>query len=242
MDYGDMTGRDRWKTALEVEDELHLARPRYKELGDNLTILKLPTLFQPADSIEGIIERARNHSTLIVDLRGNPGGAEASLQALVGGVFDRDMKIADRLTRDNRKPLMAKGAHKPFAGKLIVLVDAESASASELFARVVQIDKRGVVLGDRTAGRVMDARLCKHQTGTSPVYNYANSISVADVVMNDGKSLEHLGVIPDEMILPTASDLAVHRDPVLAEAVKMAGGTLTPEEAGNLFPYEWPKP
>lgn len=65
------------------------------------------------------------------------------------------------------------------------------------------------------------------------------SVTNADLIMKDGKSLEHVGVVPDELLLPTAADLAAERDPVLARAVAVLGGALDPAAAGKLFPIEW---
>ncbi len=52
---------------------------------------------------------------------------------------------------------------------------------------------------------------------------------------------EHIGVTPDDIVLPSAQDLAAGRDPVLAHAADLMGVTVTAEQAGKAFPYEWPQ-
>ena len=67
-------------------------------------------------------------------------------------MFDSEVTIATRDGRRESKPEVAKPDRHPFLGKLAVLVDSNSASAAEIFARVVQLEKRWLVVGDRTAG------------------------------------------------------------------------------------------
>jgi len=224
----------------EDEDERHLKRARSREYGDDLMVLKIPEFnFSPAE-IADMISKARKHQALIVDLRGNPGGSVETLEHLVGGVFDREVKMADRIGRNGTKAEMAKPQHNPFTGKLIVLVDAESASASEAFARIIQIERRGTVIGDHSSGSLMEAKYYSEQTGTETTIFYGASITESNLIMSDGKSLEHIGVTPDDVALPTAQDLASGRDPVLAHAAETLGVKITAEEAGKAFPYEWP--
>ncbi len=239
-DFGDLTGGDQHTARLEREDWWQLHRPRYKELGDKALVLKLQLLLLQESDVDDLIGKARKRPTLILDLRGTPGGAENSLQYLVSGLFDRDIKIADRITRRNSTPFVAKGRKSCFSGKLFVLVDSETASGGELLARVVQIERRGVVIGDRTAGAVMEAKHYDHRTGSNPIYSFAASVTTAALLMTDGKSLEGHGVVPDQVVLPSSDDLAGNRDPVLARAAELAGVSLHPESAGKLFPFEWP--
>ena len=85
----------------------------------------------------------------------------------------------------------------------------------------------------------MISRAHPHQLGIDVVAFYSASITEADVIMSDGKSLEQLGVTPDETLLPTPENLRARQDPVLSRAAAILGVKLDPAEAGKLFPFRW---
>ncbi len=231
---------DIWEIIREQEASEHLERVRYAEYGDALLIVRLPEFNLTPTEVSGVLAKVRKHNALILDMRGNPGGAIETLQYLLGGFFDKEVKIAQRVTRKDSKPLATKGPYNPFTGKLVVLVDSESASCAELFARVIQLQKRGIVVGDRSSGAVMEAKRYPERSGMDVIVEFGVQVTEADLIMEDGKSLEHVGVTPDEVVLPAPADLAAGRDPVLARAAELVGQKLSPEEAGKLFPFEWP--
>jgi carboxyl-terminal processing protease len=216
-----------------------LLRERWVELGATTLIWKMPWFGMDQTSTDAMMDKARKHATLILDLRDNPGGSINCLSYLVGWFFRHSVMIARPIGRSKQKEMIARPHRGPFEGKLIVLVDSRSASAAELFARVMQLEHRGMVIGERTAGAVMESRLYFFHFGIDPVIRYEAVVTRADLIMNDGKSLEGVGVTPDVIVLPTGADLAAGRDPVLAQAVQLAGAKLDPVAAGKLFPFEW---
>ncbi len=207
-----------------------------------VTIWRMPSFVFEPEQVDSLMnDRVGSSAALILDLRGNGGGYVKTLERLAGFLFDKDIKIADLQGRKKMDPIMAKTRGKSvFNGKIVVLIDSESGSASEILARLVQLEKRGIVLGDVSAGAVMQSRSFDGETGSgyTSVF-YGASITNADVIMSDGKSVEYIGVIPNETIIPTADDLAEFRDPVLARAVELLGGQLPPEVAGRMFRYDW---
>src|SRR5262245_4133526 len=234
-------GDNIWEIFREAENEQHAQRARWSETGD-IMILKLPVFYFTQMEVGDIIARARKHSGLVIDLRENPGGAIETLKYFVEGIFPDEVKVPTRISRKDSKPIFEKyHPHNAYNWKLIVLLDSNSGSCSELFARLVQLEKRGTILGDHSSGSVMEALRYSYQAGMGVTVFYGASITEADVIMSDGRSLEHIGVTPDELMLPTGSDMASGRDPVMAHAIEMAGGKMSPEDAGKLFPYEWPK-
>ena len=233
MDFADLV-RDE-----EASDQL--LRHRYIEDGD-VMIWKMPVFNLENAEVDRLFGLTRKKAALIIDMRGNPGGAVDTLKRMVSNLFDRDVRIAERVSRRGKEQVSARTrGGSAFAGKVIVLVDSQSGSAAEVLARVLQLEERGRVLGDRSSGAVMESRQYgfAHESGT--VIFYGVSVTSADLIMKDGKSLEHVGVTPDETILPSAADLAAGRDPVLARAAQLVGLKLDAAEAGKLFPFEWRK-
>ncbi len=239
----DMTGGEGiWDLIRESENEDRLNRHRYIEMNEDLFVWKMPQFDMQKEKVDGFVDKFRKRKGLVLDLRGNHGGYEESLLRLLGNFFDHDVKVGDLKRRKEAKPLTAKTrGQEIFTGKLVVLIDSESGSAAELFARLVQLEKRGTVIGDRSAGAVMRSKEYSHKMGADVIVPFGVSITDADIVMTDGKSLEHVGVTPDETKLPTAADLAAKRDPVLAYALSLFGAKVTPEVAGGFFPLEWRK-
>jgi C-terminal processing protease CtpA/Prc len=239
------------KFRLPDEDQIlrrhRQARQRNMEMmyriSDDMVLWKILELEDYDDKgIDQILEKIKGYKKLILDLRGNPGGYSTITSAVLGILFNQEMKAFEVKDRKNRETSMVKPHKKgAFEGELVALVDSESSSGAELIAKVVQLGKRGKVIGDRTAGKVMRSRIFTNRYTPDPSSlvkfsaRYAVQVSVIDLIMSDGKSLEGVGVQPDELLIPKPEDIAGKRDPVLAHAAAMLGANLDPGKAWSLL-------
>lgn len=217
-----------------------VSEDRYYEFGKDLLVWKMSTFSASEKYVDEMMGKAKGFNSLIIDLRDNGGGYVETMKRLVGYFSESDVKVADEKKRKATKPIVAKtrGADI-FKGKLTILVNNNSASASEIFARTMQLQERGKVIGDQTSGAVMESIASTETLGVGSVLYFGVSVTVADLIMPDGKSLEKVGVMPDILGLPTGQELAERKDPVLAFAAQQLGVKLSPEQAGQMFPIKW---
>ena len=167
------------------------------------------------------MDRLRDTTGIVIDLRGNPGGVLTMAMGLSGHFVSEAESLGTILTRDSSLNLIANprlvGAAgqpvKPFAGPVAILVDEGSYSASEIFAGGMQAIGRARIFGTQTAGGALPAVLERLPGGD--VLQYA----IGDFVTATGQRIEGRGVVPDQVVAPSRDDLLAGRDPILDAAL-----------------------
>jgi carboxyl-terminal processing protease len=154
---------------------------------------------------------------LVLDLRGNPGGllteaVEVSDLFLPKG---RIVATKGRNASDNtdERATFAKTWGIP----LIVLVDANSASASEIFAAAIQDNGRGVIVGRKTYGKGTVQTHFPLQTVAGEL-----KLTTAKFYSPSGREMAGAGVTPDVSVPSNGSAFAgsLSQDPDVSAALQ----------------------
>jgi carboxyl-terminal processing protease len=124
---------------------------------DTIGLIKLNTFSATTyDEFRAGLEKLKEQGlkSLIIDLRGNTGGY------IRPAIF-----IADELLSENQLIVYTQGNNRPKTtnystnrgifetGKLVILIDEQSASASEILAGAIQDNDRGTIVGRRSFGK-----------------------------------------------------------------------------------------
>ncbi|MEO1186936.1 MAG: S41 family peptidase, partial [Cyanobacteria bacterium J06636_27] len=153
-----------------------------------------------AEQMERAIRKlnASNVDGFVMDLRGNPGGLlNASIEIarmwLDEGSIVRteDRKGGSELTKANKTAL----TNRP----LVVLVDGNSASASEILTGALKDNKRATVIGSKTFGKALVQSVHELTDGSGV------AITIAHYSTPNGTDINKKGITPDIEMDLTAS-------------------------------------
>ena len=136
-----------------------------------------------------------NLNGLILDLRNNPGGILSAAVGISDLFLDKGLIVyTEGRIDDSRLKFSAKPADILDNAPIVVLVNAGSASASEIVAGALQDHKRGVIMGQKTFGKGSVQTVL-------PISNAAAlKLTTARYFTPSGRSIQVSGIEPDVVI------------------------------------------
>jgi carboxyl-terminal processing protease len=134
---------------------------------------------------------------VVIDLRSNPGGVLTAAVQIADALLDKGGIVSTR----GRIPISdaefnATPGDRLHGAPVVVLVDAGSASASEVLAGALRDNGRARVVGSRTFGKGSVQTLLPLDNGDSV------KLTTARYYTPSGKSIQALGIVPDVVLQP----------------------------------------
>ncbi|MCB1747892.1 MAG: carboxy terminal-processing peptidase [Gammaproteobacteria bacterium] len=147
---------------------------------------------------------AQGVSGLILDLRSNGGGSLNEATELTGLFIDHGPVVQVRDSQGRVQIERDTDDGVAYAGPLMVLVDRNSASASEIVAGAIQDYHRGLIVGEPTFGKGTVQNLVDLNRFDQSMGGKLGQLkaTIAQFFRVNGGSTQHRGVLPD-IVLPT---------------------------------------
>jgi len=167
------------------------------------------------------VDQTRHCRGIIIDLRGNPGGVAGMVMGLAGHFMTQRVPLGTMRSRGTAlnfvvNPRLVDAQARPvqpFDGPLAILIDDMSVSTTEIFAGGMQALGRARVFGQTSAGQALPAALLRLPDGDVLMH------VVADFTAAGGTRIEGRGVVPDESVAVTRTDLQAGRDAAMQAAI-----------------------
>lgn len=156
--------------------------------------------------------KAKGARKLIIDVRMNPGGLITSVVDVSDQILTRGPVVSYQAKNGTKQTFDIDGISKPMP--MVILIDRNSASASEILAGAVQDKKEGIVMGEKSFGKGTIQSVEELSDGT------ALKISIAQYLTAGGRKIDKIGIKPDVAVQQTGTPFAMNSDSVLQEAIR----------------------
>lgn len=216
------TGQSDPMTFTIIRAKITIPSVESKTLDANIGYIKInsfgeTTVTEFNTQLKALMDK--NPTGLVLDLRNNPGGYRDAAIA-IASQFIGDGPIMFQKYGDGRlEEFDAQPDGLALKVPLIVLVNAGSASASEIVTGALQDDARAKVLGEQSYGKgtVQDWHPLSNNEGSV-------RITIARWLTPKQRTIDKTGITPNVVVALTADDRAANRDPQLDAAVKLLTG------------------
>ena len=186
-----------------------------KRLDGDIGYIRFNAFLPPVDqTFPEAIESMSDTSGLIIDLRGNHGGAFFVRKALAEKLVGERTLFWRYERRDATRDVYLEPAENVYKGLVVVLIDVLSISSAEEFAAGLQAIGRAVIVGERSPGIVVVGEVTQLPNGATFMYPIERTMTP------DGSVLEGNGVTPDIEVALDRSLLLQGIDAQLEAAVR----------------------
>lgn len=171
-----------------------------------------------AEALE--VFRGTGYTKLIIDLRGNPGGYLDSAVSIASRFLPKGTVIVTEDYKGNRENIVHRSLGTggvPPGTKTVVLIDAGSASASEILAGALQDEGAATLVGTHSFGKGSVQELIDLGEG-------ALKVTVARWMTPSGRSISDGGLAPDVAVERTREDAEAGLDPQMDKAISILQG------------------
>lgn len=171
------------------------------------------------DDVEGVKEaisafQQAGVSALVVDVRSNPGGLLTDVVDICDMLLPEGLIVYTEDRGGAREEFYADGEY--WDVPMAVLVNGDSASASEIFAAAVQDTGRGIVVGEVTYGKGVVQTLHAFPEGDGM------QLTTATYYTPSGASIHGQGVTPDIEVALAADASVIYHAPDAASDAQLA--------------------
>ena len=167
--------------------------------------------------------------TLVIDLRGNPGGLLTSSVELADKFIAQGNLVSTRGRSDGED--FDYRAHRAGTWRvpLVVLIDGDSASASEIFAAAIRDNHRGSIVGERSFGKGSVQGIFPMTRGGAGV-----RLTTAKFFSPNGHPISKVGVNPDIVVRHATSVAGGQEEQRVAGYRGVSTGADSTAPAGDL--------
>ena len=149
---------------------------------------------------------------VVLDLRGNGGGYVTAAQAVAGIWLDKKVVVTEKTGNKVTEELKAGGSPILAGVPTTVLINASSASASEIVAGALHDYKVATLVGETSFGKGSVQKLLNLTDGAML------KVTVARWYTPSGVNISEKGISPDKAVERTVEDINANRDPQLDAA------------------------
>lgn len=208
-----LRGEEKFEKIVKRE-EIKVKTIEAKKITDDIGYIRISSFIGINTTKEFIIalNRLKETKGLILDLRGNSGGLFQNA-IVISNLFMKQGTIVNVIARQGKKNIYtAKNDGCIYDNPLVILIDGNSASASEILSSALHDNARATLVGTKTYGKGL----------VQKVFSMPNksgmNLTIAKYLTPNGQDINEKGIEPDFEVNFSHRDLLENTDSQLAYA------------------------